>query len=468
LLATCSVFVGGWTEAAAAAVGDLGDSSLDALSSLMENSLVTRMRAPGGARFTMLEPIREYAATLFDATAERAARRRHADFNVALAERLSPQLFGSEGRAAREDLATEIPNMEAAYRWSIGGREIDTALRFAWALRWAWELSAGYLEAGRSLSEETIALSLDRSLARARAIHATANQAWSASDPSRARELWEEALSIYREVEDEEGIASLLGNLAEYAPNPDAQAAMYREALAISTRIGDVPAQTNTLHNIGIVELMRGNADEARNWIQEGVDLGIRSGDDVHVARGNLTLAEICLHDGDVDAALDFIGRAKAAAGAGDVTFLTVTATAIESQIEGARGADDRAADLLNEALAADVGDFRSATVAYVAEALAPILARAGRSIDAARVLGMADSWMVQMGWRVNAPLRAETTTRLVEPARTTLGEEAFETERAAGRQLSADLHAAEVSRLLGELASTPPTRSPASRSPSF
>jgi predicted ATPase len=454
LLATCSTFVGGWTDEAVAAIADPATSSLDELSSLVVNNLVARAQSTTGTRFTMLESIRDYAATLLDAESAEAAQRRHAEFHADLAERLHPQLFAAEGRSIREALATEMPNMEAALRWAIDAPAVGLALRLTWALRWAWELSVGRHAVGLTLSERAIALTDERSLARARAIHATANQAWAASDTTRARELWELALAVYREVGDEEGVAHLLNNLAEFEPDHDAQMAMFGESLAIMRRFGNVNAITNTLHNIGIVELMRDELGEAQGRILEGVDLAKQVGDDVHIARGTLTLAEICLYRSDLDAASDFIRQAETAASSGEVEWLAVTAAAISAQILGAAGSDDRAVEVLAKAFATEVGDYRLATIAYVAEALAPLLARASRTTEAARVLGMADAWMVPMGWRVNAPLRAKTTARLMEPAVRALGEDAFDRARAAGSQLTAEEQEAEIGHILDELAS--------------
>jgi hypothetical protein len=82
------VFTGGWTLASAEAVcdpGALGLDPLDAMASLVDQSLVTRARAAtGDPRFSMVETIREFGREQLAATGElEALARRHAEHYLA-------------------------------------------------------------------------------------------------------------------------------------------------------------------------------------------------------------------------------------------------------------------------------------------------------------------------------------------------------------------------------------------------
>src|SRR5215211_1770794 len=87
-----STFAGGFTLEASEAVGS-GDGVeerevLDLLSGLVEKSLVlVRGGDPGGARYRLLEPVRQYALDKLEESGEaEEARRRHAEFFLAIAE----------------------------------------------------------------------------------------------------------------------------------------------------------------------------------------------------------------------------------------------------------------------------------------------------------------------------------------------------------------------------------------------
>jgi len=127
LFGRLSVFAGGWTLEAAEAVGVGGgvkeDNILDLLSGLVEKSLVVaRGGEQGDVRYRMLEPVRQYAREKLEEGGEaEEARRRHADFFLALAEEAEPRLQGPE------DTMWGKP-CEGA-RQSEGGSLLDTSER---------------------------------------------------------------------------------------------------------------------------------------------------------------------------------------------------------------------------------------------------------------------------------------------------------------------------------------------------
>ena len=132
LFARLAVFAGGWTLAAAAAVaapeagapgGDPGEP-LEGLAALVDNSLVERAPgAVGEARFRLLETVREYAAERLEGSGGvSAARRRHAAYYLALAERAAPELLGPAQPAWLDRLEHELPNLNAAVAWAVRQR----------------------------------------------------------------------------------------------------------------------------------------------------------------------------------------------------------------------------------------------------------------------------------------------------------------------------------------------------------
>lgn len=456
LLGACAFFVGGWTDDAADAVTGDSDISSDDLVSLVEASLVGRTSTPDGTRFTMLETVREYASTLAEPDRAETIRARHAQYYLALAEELDPQLFGPDGGAKRSQLAVEFGNIEAALRWAIAAKDDSMALRFVWAIRWAWDAVIGRRADGLALSEAALALGEERTRERARALHAVGNLAWTVNDLTKARANWELATSLYREVGDEQGIASMLNNLAEFEPDSARQGQMYLESLAIAVRHGDGHARAQALHNLGVLELMSGRLEAGRKRIEDAVRVARTIGAELQISTGLLLLAEIDLLRGRMDDATDLVRQAEGIARAGDALSLAASAMVLRARIEHALGESDRAIQLLRAALdVPDKHDWRAATIAHVADALASIAVNQGNAPAAARLLGIADAFMLPLGARLS-PLRGASVERTVGPARDRLGAEGFESARAAGERLPADDHEMEITRLLRVLESRP------------
>jgi predicted ATPase len=102
LFGRLSVFAGGFSLEAAEAVGEgegigRGDV-LESLLVLVDKSLVVAgPTGDGGARYGLLEPVRQYAQEKLEESGEADAfRRRHAEFFLALAEEAEPELIGAQ------------------------------------------------------------------------------------------------------------------------------------------------------------------------------------------------------------------------------------------------------------------------------------------------------------------------------------------------------------------------------------
>jgi predicted ATPase/DNA-binding SARP family transcriptional activator len=158
LLARLAVFSGGWTlEAAEAVCGEGGLDVLQTLSSLVDESLVRRLRRPSGAvRFTMLETIREFAAELLDASGEsEVLRRRHCEhLLVGLEEAAAAWHAGADPNVSLFPLLEEEhANVRAALRWAAAAGETELEVRLAIVARWWWVVQ-GHLSEGRRFFDE--------------------------------------------------------------------------------------------------------------------------------------------------------------------------------------------------------------------------------------------------------------------------------------------------------------------------
>ena len=160
LLPQLAVFADGWTLDALTGVCDVGNEieALDALASLIDNSLVWRAERAAGIRFLLPVTIRDYAAQLLAAagTADAVARQ-HLDWYLGLAESAAPELTGSSQVAWLRLLGDEHADLRAALEYAITAARPAAAHRLATALWRYWEIT-GQLAEGRRWLARVLAL----------------------------------------------------------------------------------------------------------------------------------------------------------------------------------------------------------------------------------------------------------------------------------------------------------------------
>ena len=92
----------------------------DALSRLVDQSLVVAQVTADDVRYRMLESIRTYAAERLNASANAVSlRRKHAEAMVRIAEASVPAVLGPEQRAWLGRLRLETPNWRTALSWCL-------------------------------------------------------------------------------------------------------------------------------------------------------------------------------------------------------------------------------------------------------------------------------------------------------------------------------------------------------------
>ena len=213
------VFAGGWgieaCEAVCNPLDELGIDTLAGLTSLSDNSLIHRADSDadgGDPRFAMLQVVREFATDQLEADDHATAvRRRHAQAVLDLAERAEPELTGRDLPLWQRRMRREEDNVRAALRWAVDNGEAMVGLRISAALWRFWQYWAEFRE-GRRWLETLLQVpsAAEPSEARARALRALGSIAYWQGDADLASSLYEEALSIYRDIGDERGIADAL------------------------------------------------------------------------------------------------------------------------------------------------------------------------------------------------------------------------------------------------------------------
>ena len=242
LLARLSVFVGGFTLRAVAAVcvGRDEASALQLLVRLVESSLV--VARPGGAtRYRLLETIREYAAERLDESgAAEEVRRRHANHFLEIARQASPDYVRFSPQKQKEGLAildAERDNLHAALTWALAN-QADLALPLAAELRHYW-LIRGYLRQGLDWLDQ--ALGQSQPTRRSPAPRLLSCAAELTGDFARAEEFAVEGIAVGRTTDSARHVVTCLNvltTLAGLAGDYERAHAHCDEAVALARGLG--------------------------------------------------------------------------------------------------------------------------------------------------------------------------------------------------------------------------------------
>jgi predicted ATPase/class 3 adenylate cyclase len=134
LLATCSVFSGGFDLHAASAVASEDDefTTLDLLDALTRKSLLLADRSSERTRFSMLETIRQFAEEQLVSRGEaERARDAHARYFAECEDEVLALWNGPRQRAAYDWFTLELANLRSAFRWATDREGLDTAAAIA-------------------------------------------------------------------------------------------------------------------------------------------------------------------------------------------------------------------------------------------------------------------------------------------------------------------------------------------------
>jgi tetratricopeptide (TPR) repeat protein len=294
------------------------------VSSLVDKSLVQIVKtADSEPRFTMLETLREYALERLAAMDEEfAVRRAHAAYCLVLAQEGNPEL-GPEDRALWLDRChLEIDNFRSALDWLFENGDVDWSLRLCLALFRFWDMREHLID-GRSRLEAVLRLASDgHSQERAKISHFLGAIATAQGDFAAAQHFLENSLSLYKEMNDDWGVAVSLNALAVSARDRgDYSSAEYifEQSLDCWRKLSDSLGTARCLHNLANVLKVRGHYSQAQTALGEATSIFEELDDHSGAAWSINQQGDIAREKGDLGAALNLYQRALAAfRGAGD------------------------------------------------------------------------------------------------------------------------------------------------------
>jgi predicted ATPase/class 3 adenylate cyclase len=400
-----SVFVGGAdleaVEAVAQPEGELGLDVLDGLASLVDKSLVRTVDTDGGEqRFAMLETIREYGLLrLADSGEDSAVRRRHATHWIEITEQALGSLFGPDQVASIRRLETEHANFRSALAWALRSGEAELGLQLAAALRDYWRLRGHFREGARWL-DDILAMpgSAERTMLRARALTAAADlSSWIGNIEAYLR-FANEALSIYRDLGDAQGIPDALAELGVaqmQAGEFEAAEASLREAKSLNIALGNGHKAGECTHGLGLLALLAGEPDAARVQVEEALTTFKDSGDTYWIAFTERLLGHIDKLEGDDEAAENRYRASLSASWRLGVPMMTASGLYAFADLALAAGHPERALQLAGASDAlrdregemwsfekAIAGDVREAARSFLDETRSESLYQQGRAME--------------------------------------------------------------------------------------
>jgi len=386
-----------------------GSDPLDLVAELQDDSLITVTEGTDGEpRLGMLETIRQYALERLEQDDDAyGARRRHAGYYAAFAERESEQLEGPAGLTALDRLEADHDNLRAALAWSLEtaaagpagqGERAVIGLRLVQALSLFW-YQHGHATEGRQWLQRAMDLaSADGGAPLARVAHGLGVLLDQQSEPDAAVHLFERSLAIWRDLGDREEQArelNSLGIVQRHLGNTGAARSLLEEAVAIDRELGSHRLGA-ALTNLGQLESASGRLDRAIELLREALTVDQRQGDLFGVAVDQQSLALISLR----------AGRPREASDQLAASFSYVTSSG-------------------NTSLLVNVLELHAAITAGLGDAL-----------QAARLAGAAEAIRQESGMLIS-PQEAAMVDEHLAPARAAVTPQEWQAALAAGRALS-------------------------------
>ena len=415
-----AVFVDGCTLEAAEALGEAGgdapllpSSVLDVIAALVEASLLrSETGADGTTRYRMLETIREFAEERLAASGEaEAVRKRHAFYFMTFAERYALAELLPDGDQVLALLEAEHANLRASLAWLEDTDECGALLRLAAALGRFWT-GRGYSQESRDWLERALAHDGTAATYRAKALVALG------------------VIQIYQ------------------GANQEAEPRLI-EGLAGCRALGDALHAVFALIGLSGLAVMQGNLDRGAALLEEAMAAAQGVADSrlasILAGRISINLAVAPRAQGQYTLAAAHLEEALRLQREAGYTEGMILALGDLGNLARDQGDDSRALALYREALELGLGHPGTRVVTEVIEAVGILAAAVGQAERAARLLSAAKAQRDRLGLRYGVREDQVAREHAVAAARAALGEPAFATAWAAGRDLTPAQAIAEV-----------------------
>jgi predicted ATPase len=329
LLSRLSVFAGGFGLAAVETICGTdplaAEDVLDVITSLVEKSLLRVEEGDDGARYRLLETIRDYAREkLLLRDEQGAVGAAHCDYFFAMAKAANRGSQGADQAEWTKRLEAELDNLRGAISLALaGGVDPIIAVKLAVALMWFWILR-GYSTEGRKYVNEALALPAVQAsdFIHGHALYVGATLAYSQGDQAEAKSMLERCMDIRRRDGKQLEIAATLSTLSVvrlHAGDPDGAREVALEAVKIFQELGDRTNETIAMSQLGQIHAYVGDQIEAQRIFDKCLAVARELEYPELESECQLMLGELALDMGGANNARPMIQRAlEIAKDAGD------------------------------------------------------------------------------------------------------------------------------------------------------
>lgn len=411
---------------------------LDLVAELADKSLIVVRGAEAELRYGMLGTIRQYAAERLVESGEASAIRvRHRDWYLALAERGSSEIQGPDQAVWLERLEMEHDNLRAAIDWSLGD-DVEAGLRIAVALSRFWDIRSHAAEGWQRLERAVAAATEASAVLRANGLTHAGLLAQRSGELGRAVQWGSEAVALYRETSDSDGLSMALNNLAlaeRRLGNQDRAAALLDESLELRRSSGKRRSLAIALGNVGLAARDRGDYKQALDRYSQALDLFRSLTDKERVAWMLNNLAGVMVELREYERALSYCEEAFAISEALHDEHRLAWLLRIEGMVARGQGHLPLALTKLRESL----DRFRALNdregIAYCLRELAATATTCRKPAEAVRLLASETALRESAGF-VLTPVLGDHREGYIAEARAALGEAAFNRAWADGRNM--------------------------------
>ena len=409
-----SIFAGGFSVEAAQAVcaqEELeGKDIFDLLGQLIDKSLVIveGVSTSDEARYYLLETIRQYAFEKLKGSEEvRSLRLLHLTFFAEMVEEAERNFKGPLQATWYHQLDHELDNLRAALTCFEGLEHAEIRLRFGAGL-WRYWKSRGQSSEGRRHLQRTLN-GLPPGPARqtpayARALTAAGSLAYYEGDFSYSEQSRKEALTVFRNLGDQVGIADCLnglGNTAISQGDYDSARLFYEEGLTIRRDLGETWGVARLLGNLGLLAYFQGNYVQAYSLHSDSLALFRELRDDEGVANELVNLGDVALHQAELSSALAFYTKsATISRGLKDQWGLAYAILGI-ANVAFEQGDFSTASSLYRECLSMFLEEADHIGLPYALESVAALSIMKNQLEKATRIFAAADA----LRKRKNSPM---------------------------------------------------------------
>ena len=451
VLKRLSVFASGATLEAAEAVcagrGIEPGEVLDILSHLVNKSLVTVSKPEGReTRYILLETIRQYGRDkLGESDEEDEAKNRHLDYFVQWTEKTVPYLNGSEQVRWLKQYENEHDNLRAALEWSLMAADrAEPGLKLATSTAIFWK-NHGYHSEGRARLAAALAQGSAQRPTPERA-HALLNAsilAFFQSDYPAVRALAEESLAIFKEQGSAGrlGVADALEILAETATETgdySAAPSLYEQALSLYREIGDLVGIGDTLKMLGWGAMRIGDYEHAESLLNEGLIVCRESGDLRQICSSLAGLGELAVRRGQLERATELLSESlNISQHSGDKWGIAIALGSL-GWVAFRKHEYQKMRKLIGESLDVRMETGDRGGIAWCLEKLAEANIEQSHFHEAVIIFGSASALRASVGSVMDTADRPEYE-RMISKVKTELGTEAFAAAWDEGQAMSLD-----------------------------